>query len=148
MEFKSMPEILRFALGKEKASHQFYMDVTARVKDVITRSIFEAIAGEEQKHIEAIELELMKIGVTVYPEAQPGDEVEWQERLEMDEAAENMDYRMALVIAIQKEKAAFQLYTQVLGMVAEPEYRTMFMELAEQEMRHIIQFEREHQAMS
>ena len=66
----------------------------------------------------------------------------------MDENAENMDYRMAILIAIQKEKAAFQLYTQILGMVKEPEYRRIFMELAQEEMRHVIQFEREYQAMA
>lgn len=150
MEFKSVPEILRFALGKEKASRQFYVDVAGRVRNTITQSVFEAIAKEEEKHIEMIELELMKAGVTVYPEAARVDaeDVEWVERLEMDETAENMSYRDAMLVAIQKEKAAFQLYTQVLGMVQEPEYRRIFMELAQEEMRHIIQFEHEYQEMS
>ena len=72
MEFKSVSEILRFALGKEKASFQFYADVAARVKDAVTQSVFEAIGKEEQKHIEMMELELMKVGVTVYPETEQG----------------------------------------------------------------------------
>lgn len=148
MEFKSVPEILRFALGKEKASYQFYTDVASRVKNTVTQSIFEAIGKEEQRHIEMFELELMKLGVTVYPESHEAQtEVEWNERLEMDENAENMDYRMAILVAIQKEKAAFQLYTQILGMVKDPEYRRIFMELAQEEMRHVIQFEHEYQEM-
>lgn len=149
MEFKSVSEILRFAIGKERASYEFYADVAARVKNTITQSVFEAIGKQEQKHIEMLELELMKLGVTVHPQGpdQP-DPVEWNERLEMNEDAENMDYRTAMLIAIQKEKAAFQLYTQVLGMVKEPEYRRIFMELAQEEMRHIIQFEHEYQSMT
>lgn len=148
MEFKSIPEILRFALSKEKASYQFYADVASRVKNTITKSVFESIGQEELRHIEIFELELMKLGVTVYPESDKSETgVEWNEQLEMDEDAENMDYRMAVLIAIQKEKAAFQLYTQILGMVQEPEYRRIFMELAQEEMRHIIQFEHRYQEM-
>jgi rubrerythrin len=148
MDFNSIPEILRFAIGKEKASRQFYLDVAARVKNPVTQSVFEAISKEEKKHIETLELELMKLGVTVFSQNDPHDsQVEWQEHLEMDETAENMDYREAMFIAIQKEKAAFKLYTQVLEMVENPEFRRIFMELAQEEMRHMIQFEREYQAM-
>lgn len=149
MQFKSIPEILRFAIGKEKASRQFYVDVAARVTDPVTQSVFEAIGLEEQKHIEALELELMKLGVTVDVDAEPDEnERRWLKSVEMDESAENMDFREAMLIAIQKEKASHQLYIQVLGMVQQPEYRDIFRQLAEEEMRHIVQFEREYQAMS
>ena len=52
------------------------------------------------------------------------------------------------MIAIQKERAAFQLYTQLITMTQEPEFRKMLLELAEEEMRHVIQFEREYDAVS
>lgn len=149
MQFMSIPEILRFAIGKEKASRQFYVDVAARVTDPVTQSVFEAIGLEEQKHIEALELELMKLGITVAVDAEPDEnEKRWLKTVEMDESAENMDFREAMLIAIQKEKASHQLYIQVLGMVQQPEYRDIFRQLAEEEMRHIVQFEREYQAMS
>jgi rubrerythrin len=149
MQFQSIPEILRFAIGKEKASRQFYIDVAARVKNPITQSVFEAIGLEEQKHIESLELELMKLGVTVTAEADPdGYEKQWLKSLEMDQTAENMDFREAMLIAIQKEKASYQFYMQMLGLIQQPEYRDIFRQLAEEEMRHIVQFEREYQAMS
>jgi len=148
MQFKSIPEILRFAIGKEKASRQFYNDVAVRVKNPITQSVFEAIGLEEQKHVEALELELMKLGITVAVDAEPDeDEKRWFKTVEMDADAENMDYREAMLIAIQKEKAAYKLYMEVLDMVQEPEFRDIFRQLAEEEMRHIVQFEREYQAM-
>jgi rubrerythrin len=149
MEFKSIPEILRFAIGKEKASRQFYYDVAARVTDPITQSVFEAIGLEEQKHIDALELELMKLGITVDVDAEfDENEKRWLKTVEMDEDAENMDFREAMLIAIQKEKASHQLYIQILGLIQQPEYRDIFRQLAEEEMRHIVQFEREYQAMS
>jgi rubrerythrin len=149
MQFQSIPEILRFAIGKEKASRQFYIDVAARVKNPITQSVFEAIGLEEQKHIESLELELMKLGVTVTAEADPDEyEKQWLKSLEMDQTAENMDFREAMLIAIQKEKASYQFYMQMLGLIQQPEYRDIFRQLAEEEMRHIVQFEREYQAMS
>lgn len=148
MQFHSIPEILRFAIGKEKASRQFYLDVASRVKNPITQSVFEAISMEEQKHIEALELELMKLGITVAEDALPDEnEIRWLRTLEMDVTAENMDFREAMLIAIQKEKASHQFYIQVLGFIQQPEYRDIFRQLADEEMRHIVQFEREYQAM-
>ena len=144
MEFESMRDILKFAISKEQASEQFYLNLAGQMKDVATQTVFRAIAKQEKKHAEALELEIVKQGYTL--SSVDGNELDyqWQEQLELDEQAKNMNYSDALMVAIQKERAAFQLYTQLVGMTNDIKFRDVLLQLAEEEMRHVIQFEREY----
>ncbi len=151
MEFKSVLDVLQFAVSKEQASRQFYLDLVGQMKDPTTRSIFQAIAKQEERHAASLKLEMMKAGYTVADEKdRPGnaEDYQWDERLEMDESARQMTYVDALLLAIQKERAAFQLYAQLVGMTEDLELRKMLLELAEEEMRHVLQFEREYETVT
>lgn len=146
MKFKSLRDILSFAMAKEQSSVQFYKRLADRVQKQEATAVFENLANQEEEHIEAIKLEMLKLGYTV-PEASSSDDVA-EVSLEMDEQAEEMGYFDALRLAIQKERAAFKLYAQLLAMAEEPDAQKMFIELAEEEMRHVLQLEREISAMS
>ncbi|MBL7214643.1 MAG: ferritin family protein [Phycisphaerae bacterium] len=151
MDFKSVADLLHFAISKEQASKQFYLDLASQMKDVTTQSIFQTIAKQEEKHEEALKLEVIKQGYTLplnEDDSAQSSEYQWQEHLELDENGMHMNYTEALMLAIQKERAAFQLYTQLIAMTQELEFREMLLELAEEEMRHVIQFEREYDAVS
>lgn len=149
MDFESIPDLLHFAISKERAAQQFYLDLASQMKNVTAQRIFEAVAKQEQKHEEALKLEVLKQGYTLGEETDsPSSEYDWQEELELDEESLNMNYMGALMVAVQKERASFQLYTQLIGLTQDPEFRKMLLELAEEEMRHVIQFEREYDAVS
>lgn len=150
MEFKSIRDLLFFAIAKEKASQQFYLDIAVQMKEDTARRVFEAIARQEEKHEESLKLEVLKQGYTLpkNEEAAITAEFDWQEELKLDQEAMQMNYMDALMVAIQKERAAFQLYTQLISMTQEPQFRRMLLGLAEEEMRHVIQFEREYDAVS
>lgn len=150
MKFESVTDLLRFAISKERASQQFYQDLALQMKDSATCDIFKAIAKQEEGHEEALKLEVIKQGFTLSVEKkqQQDSDYDWQERLELNDMAKDMDYVDALMVAIQKERAAFQLYTQLITMTQEPEFRKMLLELAEEEMRHVIQFEREYDSVT
>jgi len=68
MDFKSIADLLHFAISKEQASRQFYMDLALRAKDTGAQKIFEAIAKQEEQHEEALRLEVLKQGYTLGPE--------------------------------------------------------------------------------
>jgi rubrerythrin len=150
MEFKSVRDLLNFAITKEQASQQFYRDLASQVKDTNTKKMFQAFSVQEEKHEEALRLEVIKQGYTLPEEADKEaiSDYDWQERLELDQEAMNMNYTDVLILAIQKERAAFQLYTQLISMAQESRFRKMLLELAEEEMRHVIQIEREYDAVS
>ena len=148
MDFLSTKDVLKFALSKELASAQFYRDISSRVAASTTRGIFQVLLKNELEHVEAIQFEMEKMGYTVEIEPEPPSEFEWQERLEMDDAASEMTFADALMLGIQKERAAFRLYTQLLGQTRSPENKQILMELAEEEMRHVIQLEREYESLT
>ncbi|MBC8379180.1 MAG: ferritin family protein [Planctomycetes bacterium] len=147
MEFESMRDILNFALSKEHASEQFYLNLADQMKDAVTQAVFRNIAKQERKHAEELELEFIKHGYTLSSVSGKDSDYQWQEQLELDEQAKNMNYSDALTVAIQKERAAFQLYTQLVGMTNNIKFRDILLQLAEEEMRHVIQFEHEYDAV-
>lgn len=149
MEFESIHEILEFAVSKEEASVQFYKDLASKMGNSATQSLFEVFVQNEKKHIDALRLEINKLGYTVKPEEQEADSVYlWEERLELDDEAANMDFADALMLGIQKERAAFRLYAQIIGTTRDEEFIKVLMELAEEEMRHVLQLEREYEAIT
>jgi rubrerythrin len=151
MNFESIHKLLLFAISKEQASRQFYLDVAGRMKEAVSRRMFEVIAEQEARHEESLKLEVLKQGFVLGEKDSIADaipEFDWKERLEMDADAAEMNYADVLMVAIQKERAAFQMYTQLISMTETPELRRMLLELAEEEMRHVIQFEREYDAVS
>jgi len=149
MEFESIHDILEFAISKEQASVQFYKDLASQMSDQATRALFETLVRHEQTHIESLRLEINKLGYTVKPEDQaPASVYLWEERLELDDQAHNMNFVDALVLAIQKERAAFRLYAQILGSTQNEQFAKVLMDLAEEEMRHVLQLEREYEVVT
>jgi len=68
--------------------------------------------------------------------------------LEMDSQAEDMTGVDALRLAIGKEKASFALYAELMALAKDPELRKTFFELAQEEMRHMLMFEKEYENIS
>lgn len=148
MEFKSIPEILEFSISKERASVAFYQDLILKSLNPTTQSLFEVLIQKEQEHIETLQLEIEKLGYTVDVDKEGGDSLfHWDERLEADEMVRNMSFVDALLLAIQKERAAFRLFTQILATVKDEQLGQVLLELAEEEMRHVLQLEREYEAV-
>ena len=148
MQFKSLQDILKFAMAKEESSVQFYRMLSARVSKSETKTIFEILAKQEEKHIEAIRLELLKEGFTVADTNISSEEEDADIHLEMDEKAGDMTFVDALRLGTQKERAAFRLYAELMALAEDPASRRVFLELAEEEMRHLIQLEHEIHVMT
>ena len=149
MEFKTIPEILRFSISKEQASIQFYQDLLLQLVDPAAQSLFEVLIYKEREHVAALQLEIEKLGHTVDTRKESLDsEFHWDERLETDEQPQMMNFVGALLLAIQKERAAFRLYAKLLAVVKDEQITEVLLELAEEEMRHVLQLEREYEAVT
>ena len=104
---------------------------------------------KEKEHIEALQLEIEKLGYTVETDIEkPDSTFLWDEQLETDEPVSHMSFIEALLLAIQKERAAFRLYAKLLATVKDQELSEALLALAEEEMRHVLQLEREYQAIT
>jgi rubrerythrin len=87
-------------------------------------------------------LELMKLGIVVRP---TGQKVDGEQ--EDDEPAEpdlGMDYKEAIVFAIEKERKALRLYVDLAAMARDRVSREMLITLAEEEAMHGARFEAEY----
>lgn len=148
LQFKSNEEILRFALAKEVSSCQFYQDLSRLVTSPVSQGVFTALAKEEARHIETVQLELFKLGYTVNAESPDLSEGDPDERLELDEEARTMSFLEAIRLAIIKERAAFRLFAELMALTGEGEARATLAELAEEEVRHILRLEKEYEELT
>ena len=146
MKFSSLRDILRFAISKEETSVQFYRTLAGRVHKPDAIAVFNALAEQEEEHIESVKLELLKLGYTVSDTDLSDDKSAIT--LEMDKQLEDMGFLDALRLGVQKERAAFRLYVKMLSMAEDTESQNMFMELAEEEMRHLLHLEHEVELLS
>lgn len=142
-EFESDDEILEFAIGREVSANQFYVDLADQMDNPTMRLLFEIFAKEELKHKAALELEVMKRGKVV---AVPQDTADLdQTDITVAIGPEtNIDYKNALILAINKETKSFRLYVDLAAMVKDKESREVLLSLAEEEAKHKARFEMEY----
>ena len=144
LKFKTVEEILRFALDKEKWSCGFYCDLSKAVNDPIAQGVFTALAREEARHISAIEVEIFKMGYTLKSEEDDLLSPESKSQRTLDEDTRNMTFLDAIQLALSKEQTAFRLFMELMTMTENQEVRGVLMELAKEEMRHVIRLEEEY----
>jgi rubrerythrin len=143
IKFDSIEDILRFAVAKEEASYQFYMDVAHQVQSEMSSTIFEELAKEEMDHKAQLELEIMKRGQVVSTGKIGTEQNRMDVTLEGD-SLKDLSYADALMIAIRKEKASFKLYVELMRIAENDDAFEAFMALAEEEVRHKLMFEAEY----
>jgi rubrerythrin len=144
MKFETIEEAIRFAIQKEEASAQFYHDIAERMEYPATKIIFGVLSQNELQHKSNLEMELMKIGRTVMQQPCTISGLADSMYLEVDEEAGKMTFLDALQVAIRKERASFILYASLMAQATDPELRQILLQLSEEEMRHLIQFENEY----
>ena len=142
MTFKSVDEILGFAINKEEEAARMYTDLAGQMKKKYMRQVFEEFAGEELGHKE----KLLKIKgeKLLQPAAEKVMDLKMAEMLVDVEPSSDMDYQQALIFAMKEEKAAFKLYTELAESTDDETLRSTLLGLAQEEARHKLRFEIEY----
>jgi rubrerythrin len=139
-QFDSIHEILEFAITKEQAAQKMYAHLAETLTDPMVKKLFSDLAAEEVDHRQQLELELMKLGRVVSdPSKFKGACV--TECTVSEEIPPAMGFAEALVLAMQKEKAAFRLYVEMVAAAQDADCRDVLLTLAEEEVRHMLRFE-------
>ncbi|MHC4580198.1 MAG: ferritin-like domain-containing protein [Planctomycetota bacterium] len=139
--------ILEFALSKEIEAYHFYMAVARRVDSPKIRDVFEELAAEELEHKARLELELMKTGKVVPDGYEPAPGPDGDYIVDEDDALLDMDYRDILLLAMEKEKAAFRTYVNLMAQTRDEQAQELLLALAEEEVRHKLRFETEYDVL-
>ena len=139
--FDSFEAIVQFGIFKEQQANRFYRAMAQRVADEKIAGMFEELAAEELEHKAKLEFELMKIGIPV-DTTPDSEEIESDDYIISDAPELNIDGRDMLELAIAKEDAAYRLYVSMISKAKSTESKEALMEMAQEEVRHKMQFEK------
>jgi len=145
-EWKSIDEVLDFAISEEEAAAEFYTGLAGRIERPWMRDVLEGFANEEQGH--KARLLAVKAGGSLHLAGRPVADLRVADYLVDLVPGSSIGYREALVVAMKKEKAAFQLYTDLAESADDPRMKETFLALAQEEARHRLRFELEYDNLS
>ena len=141
--FKSVQEVLDFAIEKEEEAQQFYMEWSKKLENQNLREQFVIFAGEENKHKE--KLQRVKSGSTFKPSAKQVTDLKIVDYLVDIVATPEMDYQEALIVAMRREKASFKFYNDLAAISEDKSLRQTFLALAQEEAKHKLRLETEYE---
>lgn len=138
-KFKISDDILDFAIKNEIEAYEFYTDLAAKMAKPEMKKVFEEFALEEKGHRKQLE-NVKKDGIFHVSDKKVAD-LKVADYVADVEPTSDMDYQAAIVLAMKKEKKAFQLYTTLANLVEDATAKQLFTSLAQQEARHKLYFE-------
>ena len=141
-EFTSIDDILDFAIDEEQKAVDFYTELAGKSSSDEMKQVFNEFAQEEVKHKARLtgikEQGLFEVTFEKVADLKIADYV-----VNVTPSPE-MTYRDALVMAMNKEKAAFKLYTRLAERAPNDQLRDLFLSLAQEESKHKLRFEVEY----
>ncbi len=140
--FKTVDEILDFAIGQEEKAVQIYSNLADRTENERMRQVLEGYADEERGH--KAKLLAIRHGKNLMPEQQEITDLDIADYLPDVEARPDLDYMEALTLAMKAEKAAFKLYSDLAAMAEDEGVRATLLSLAQEEAKHKLRFEVEY----
>lgn len=140
--FKNVDEILDFAMESEQKAVDFYSDLADKVKNEEMKSIFSEFAQEEVKHKARLQ-KIKEERIFDLPAEKIAD-LKISDYVDSVVIKPDISYQEALIVAMNREKAAFNLYTRLAGKTDLPELKSMFLSLAQEESKHKLRFEMEY----
>ncbi len=141
-QFKSIDEILDFAIRLEQEAVDFYRNLAENAKSDDMRLVFEQFAREEAGH----KARIKQVKAEGYFELQKEEvaDLHVSDYVVDVEPSPDMNYRDALVFAMKWEKAAFKLYLDLSEKAPTQELKDLFTALAVEESKHKLRFEIEY----
>ncbi len=139
--FYSIAEIIEFAISLERASQQFYEKLVSFADEPSVREFLLDLIGQEKMH-EAALREAVETAEEAIDGRVPQQEVAaYIQAVKLPPA---LDYKVAVRIARDKEKASRMLYSILAGATESPTLKKVFVFLARQEAEHQAYFEKEY----
>lgn len=140
-DLDSADAILDFAIREEEAAFQFYTELARQSRRPEIRSALEDMAREEAGH--KARLVAVRAGQEVLTVRTAARDLKISDYMVDLVPRPDMPWQEILVIAMQKEKSAFRMYSD-LAARSEGDLRELFLGLATEEARHKLRFEIEY----
>lgn len=137
--FASWREAIAFAVEGEERAIRFYQTMGGRAGSPELRGLFINFAREEERHKVRL-LDALTTGIPPLKAPLPVDSLGLAERLEAPNG-EPRTMRDALLVAMDREKASFRLYTKLAEGSDTDALRLLFASLAQDEAGHKLYIE-------
>lgn len=140
-KFRSVDDVLDFAIAREIEAHDFYMHLAEIVTDRALRETIKDFAIDELQH--RIRLQAIKDGEIGFANEEAG-------HLDVAETTPDvvpsaaMSYTDLLLVAMKREKVAFRIYTNLASIAKDPLLRDTLLGLAKEEAQHKLRLELEY----
>ena len=141
-EFNSIDDILDFAINAEQEAVDFYNQLAENAKTEDMRYVFQDFAQEEISH-KARLTKIKEEGVYGIENKDIAD-LKIADYTVNVKPTPDISYQDALVLAMNKEKAAFKLYSALARRATNEAMRDLFISLAQEESKHKLRFEIEY----
>ena len=138
----TVDEILDYAIDQEQQASDFYADLAERAEKAGMKQILLDFAAEEMRHKER--LLAVKGGKHELTPEQEVLDLKISDYLVEVDATDDISYQDALIIAMKRERAAFQLYSDMAASIADDHLKEVFTGLAKEEAKHKLFFESEY----
>ena len=138
----TVDEILDYAIDQEQQAADFYAELAGRAEKAGMKDILLDFADEEKSHKER--LELVKAGDRELAPEQQVLDLKISDYLVDVGATDNISYQDALIVAMKRERAAYELYSDMAAKVPEGNLKEILLGLAKEESKHKLFFESEY----
>lgn len=140
--FNNIDDVLDFAMESEQKAVDFYHQLADRVKNEDMKAIFLEFAQEEVGH--KAKLKKIKDERVFDVPFEKISDLKLSDYVDSVVIKPEMSYQEALIVAMNREKAAFNLYTRLSQKTDVPELQNIFKMLAQEESKHKLRFEMEY----
>ncbi|MEW6201525.1 MAG: ferritin family protein [bacterium] len=138
-KFKSVDEVLEFAIAKEEEACNFYNGLAGKMEVPGMAEVFRHLAREEQGHKE--KLIKVKEGKLLIKAEQKVQDLKIGDYLADVEPSADMDYQEALIVAMKREKVSYRLYMDLAESADDENLKNTFTALANEEAKHKLRLE-------
>ena len=138
----TVDEILDYAIDQEQQAADFYEDVAQRAETAGMKQILLDFSEEEKRHKKI--LQAVKTGEHELTPEQEVLDLKISDYLVEVDVTEDISYQDALIIAMKRERAAYELYSDMAAKVPESHLKGVLEGLAKEEAKHKLFFESEY----
>jgi rubrerythrin len=138
-QFKTVKAALDFAIEREQEACDFYQDLAQRTENPALQKTLTAFAKVEMGHKE--KLEAVKEGYTALTGPKDIVDMKIGDYLVAVTPNPKMSFQDLLILAIKRETAARDLYSDLANRVTDTTFKALFKQLAQEESSHKLSFE-------
>jgi rubrerythrin len=142
MNFGSVDEILKFAIGKEKEAVTFYTDLSKKETIKSLKETFRELAQEEAKHVKLLTGISQNKTIIASYEIRSITDLKVSDYLVETEYVPGMPMEDILTLAMKREEMAVKLYKDLMTKSKHQESIQLFKLLVQEESQHKLIFEK------